>query len=442
NKGTTIVTYTATDAAGNTATCSFNVNVVDNTAPIITGCPANITVNANTSCQALVNWIPPDAVDNCSVVSLTSNHQPGDVFPLGITSVTYTASNSQGISSICTFNIQVRDSAAPIIEGPTDIVVLLENACTKKVNFPVPTIKDCSTVDVTSSHQPGDEFPPGTSEVSFTATDVNGNASTYSFNVTVEDKTGPVFHDCPADVVVDINAACSAIAHWEIPTATDACGNVVVSSSHNPGASFPPGNTTVTYTAVDDYGNISTCTFNVVVESEMPTIVNCPGDILLEAGEDNTARADWIVPTASVQCGEVTLTSSHQPGDIFSIGETTITYEATDHTGKTSYCTFNVIVSLPKIDIGISKVITPDGDGINDSWILDNIDKFKNNKVVVFDRWGSVIYTATGYNNDNVVWQGRNRRGDLVPTGTYYYTISVNSSSEHSRKTGFIELIR
>src|SRR5690606_118413 len=58
-KGTTTVTYTATDAAGNIATCSFDVNVVDNTAPVISGCPADITVNANASCQAVVNWTAP-----------------------------------------------------------------------------------------------------------------------------------------------------------------------------------------------------------------------------------------------------------------------------------------------------------------------------------------------------------------------------------------------
>ena len=65
NLGTTLVTYTATDAAGNTSTCSFNVIVQDNTNPVIAGCPSNITVSANASCQATVNWTAPTVSDNC-----------------------------------------------------------------------------------------------------------------------------------------------------------------------------------------------------------------------------------------------------------------------------------------------------------------------------------------------------------------------------------------
>ena len=84
NLGTTLVTYTATDAAGNTSTCSFNVIVQDNTNPVIAGCPSNITVNANASCQATVNWTAPTVSDNCGA-SLTSTKNPGTIFNVGTT---------------------------------------------------------------------------------------------------------------------------------------------------------------------------------------------------------------------------------------------------------------------------------------------------------------------------------------------------------------------
>jgi hypothetical protein len=58
------------------------------------------------------------------------------------------------------------------------------------------------------------------------------------------------------------------------------------------------------------------------------------------------------------------------------------------------------------------------------------------------DRWGGVVFNGSNYDNQNVVWQGTNRSGDKVPTGTYFYTISVRYGTEMIEKSGFIELIR
>ena len=95
-----------------------------------------------------------------------------------------------------------------------------------------------------------------------------------------------------------------------------------------------------------------------------------------------------------------------------------------------------------EIEIDISRVVTPDGNGMNDEWILTNIEKYKENKVVIVDRWGGLIFTGTAYDNQNVIWRGTNRSGGLVPTGTYFYTISVSFGSAKAEKSGFIELIR
>jgi gliding motility-associated-like protein len=110
--------------------------------------------------------------------------------------------------------------------------------------------------------------------------------------------------------------------------------------------------------------------------------------------------------------------------------------------GETSTCSFNVVVEYEELAFDVSQLLTPDGDGINDQWTLPNLEKFKDNKVVIVDRWGSVVYQATGYNNENVVWKGTGQGGVAVPTGTYYYTISVRFLAEVREKKGFIELIR
>jgi gliding motility-associated-like protein len=445
--GTTVVTYTAIDAGGNTATCSFNVTVQDVTSPTFNNCPSTITVSANASCEAVVNWTAPTASDSCDgTVVVSSTNHPGSVFSLGSTTVTYTAIDLAGNVSTCSFAVIVQDHTAPQISGCSDVVVAVGGgACETRVSWPAPTSADCGSVAMTSSYHSGDVFNVGTTEVIYTATDNNGNTSTCSFNVIVEDKIAPLFNNCPADVVITVNDACEASVNWTEPIASDNCAVDNIIKSHAPGDIFTAGTTTVKYTAEDANGNQVVCEFDVTVKVvDIPVFTYCPENIQVKSNEYGQAVVDWAVPTATTACSAVplTLTSSHQPGDIFPIGTTTVKYKAEDPFGNAGYCEFQVEVKQTDIDINVSPLVTPDGNAQNDEWIVTNIENFKDNKVVIVDRWGSVIYTASGYNNQTVVWDGSNRQGSVVPTGTYFYTISVRYGPAVFEKTGFIELIR
>jgi hypothetical protein len=107
--GTTTVTYTGTDNAGNTATCEFDVTVTvaDIEPPVFDDCPGDIfTETYNTS--AAVSWDEPTAYDDDSgVASVTKTHHPGDTFPVGTTTVIYTATDYAGNSATCSFNVDV-----------------------------------------------------------------------------------------------------------------------------------------------------------------------------------------------------------------------------------------------------------------------------------------------------------------------------------------------
>ena len=95
--GTTTVSFRATDASNNSATCSFTVTVNDIQAPTIT-CPANITANNSPSnaCSAVVNYSSPSASDNCAVgsVMLIGGLGGGSSFPVGITTNVWRAPTS------------------------------------------------------------------------------------------------------------------------------------------------------------------------------------------------------------------------------------------------------------------------------------------------------------------------------------------------------------
>ncbi|MCD6069322.1 MAG: hypothetical protein K0S33_4148 [Bacteroidetes bacterium] len=82
-------------------------------------------------------------------------------------------------------------------------------------------------------------------------------------------------------------------------------------------------------------------------------------------------------------------------------------------------------------------IITPDNNGKNDTWIIKNIKSYPANSVVILDEWGVEVYTMPGYDNS---WDGRNKRGEILPDGTYYYVLTFEGSERVYK--GFIALLR
>jgi hypothetical protein len=206
NVGTTTVQLTVTDASSNTATCSFTVTVNDTQAPVISGCPANITRTAGAgSCTAAVSWTEPTATDNCTPAGSlvwTKSHTPGTVFSVGTTTVTYTAADAAGnVSATCTFTVTINDLVRPVISGCTSNISVGTGAgattCNAVVSWTEPTATDNCTASGalvwTKSHTPGSTFPVGTTTVTYTVEDESGNISNpCTFNVTVSDNTPPL----------------------------------------------------------------------------------------------------------------------------------------------------------------------------------------------------------------------------------------------------------
>ncbi|RKD99768.1 HYR domain-containing protein, partial [Marinifilum flexuosum] len=373
--GETTITYTATDAAGRTKEESFIVTVTDNQNPTIVDLPSNITQsNDLDECGAVITWIAPTSNDNCvgHSISQTGGLASGSLFPIGESTVTYTATDAVGLTKEESFTVTVTDNQNPsIVDLPSNIEVNNDSGvCGATVTWNAPTSNDnCSghSISQTAGLTSGSQFPIGLSTVSYTATDASGNSVVESFTINVVDHEKPIISNCPSGITRTSDAGvCSANVSWTEPTATDNCtlaSNLVWTKSHNPGEEFSVGETTVTYTATDEKGNVSEiCSFTVTVtDNQKPIIYNCPEDISLNTDDGScTAVANWIEPSGNDNCsGILTWNKSHTPGLSFPTGNTTVTYTLTDESGNTSaICSFVVSVSDNEAPVAACKSAT------------------------------------------------------------------------------------
>ncbi|HTX89564.1 MAG TPA: gliding motility-associated C-terminal domain-containing protein, partial [Bacteroidales bacterium] len=108
-------------------------------------------------------------------------------------------------------------------------------------------------------------------------------------------------------------------------------------------------------------------------------------------------------------------------------GPDSIRYKLYDQSKNLTSDTATIVLIVgTEIPIVIHNVITPNGDGFNDRWIITGIDHYTDNNVLIFDRWGSKIRSFTGYDNTSVVWDGTNSNNKPVPDGTYFYIVQIN----------------
>ncbi|MCP4704016.1 MAG: HYR domain-containing protein [candidate division Zixibacteria bacterium] len=326
-------TWTAEDSKAQTATCDQIITIVDNTAPVFTSCPANITIECGTSTDPSVTGLAyaTDACDDTPDITYLDN-QVGDVITR-----TWTAADECGNSDDCIQTITFEDTTDPTVTCPTDILVANEpGTCEATVAFDLPTADDnCDvSVDVVADPAPG-LFNVGTTPVTITATDDAGNIATCTFDVTVEDTEDPII-TCPADIAL----TCGDSDQPEFtgyPTGSDNCDDVLEFSFVD--ATPEAGIMTRTWTATDDAGNTATCdqAITLAIDEEPPTFdVACPVDVTVECHQI-PAPAEM---TATDNCAGLTINYDEvkTDGDCANTYTLTRTWTAEDGSGNTAEC--------------------------------------------------------------------------------------------------------
>jgi hypothetical protein len=182
--GTTTVACTATDAAGNTDSDSFNVTVVDTEPPSLI-VPADITRSTDPGLATAVVTYAATASDNVPGVTLTCVPPSGTAFPIGTTSVTCTATDAAGNTTSESFDVTVVDTEPPSLTVPANMTVNAMAPSGAVVTYAASASDNAPGVTLACVPPSGGTFAIGATTVNCTATDVAGNTTSKSFQVKV-----------------------------------------------------------------------------------------------------------------------------------------------------------------------------------------------------------------------------------------------------------------
>ncbi len=90
----------------------------------------------------------------------------------------------------------------------------------------------------------------------------------------------------------------------------------------------------------------------------------------------------------------------------------------------------------------IYTAISPNGNGQNDFMLIENIDMYPKNRLLILNRWQNTVWEGKNYNNDSVKFEGKATDGTELPAGTYYYLLEYQDNGKSVNKSGFLYIIR
>jgi putative flippase GtrA len=429
-------TWTATDACGNVSTASQTINVEDTTAPVISGLPADSTIE----CPATPVFAEATATDACgSAVTLTfvDTNTPGNNSSYTVVR-TWTATDACGNVSTATQMITVRDTQAPVAPVLADVV----GQCSATV--PVPTGQDaCAGTITATTNAPSLTFTQqGTYTVQWTFSDGNGNSFTANQTVIVDDTTNP---DIP--VLADVTGQCAVTL--PVPSTTDSCvGGGIVGVPDGPTTFTEVGTHVVNWTFDDGNGNVIVVPQNAIVTPNNGPTPLSSNDADCNDDEDvrwdlnaylptGTTGGTWTTTDAEVIQAGALVGSIFNPYQI-SRGNHIFTYTITNTAGCDQVFELTMFVDTKCIlepvctDLLVHNAISVNNDGINENFVVEQIDQFNcypTNTVEIYNRWGVLVFETRQYDNNTHVFTGRSEgratigAGQELPTGTYFYII-------------------
>ncbi|WP_170228016.1 Ig-like domain-containing protein [Vicingus serpentipes] len=429
--GTTNVTWTAMDANGNSNTCMQQVVVIDTIAPMIT-CPTDITLAADNgtcgfdvstsfenvyyisladissdgvngpdcngtgndaySCDSVelsISWNSLETINpsNVQVEFYQSYYDVGGISSTTFNSIPnndYVSTDGMCSNQVVNYNL---DPSGYAVGGSNTLTIIPTINCIVLDENPDPSWAPQSYAKVTVSYGIGaasaadncaidtiyndapSVLPVGTTTVTWTATDVNGNSSTCDQQVTIEDLEAPTAVCQNINAYIDGSGNATIVASDLDGGSTDNCSGITFGASLTTFTCSDLGPNNVTLTVTDGNGNIDTCVSVVTVMDTIAPTISCPSDIIACVGD----VVNFTAPAGADNCSQTvaqTDATGLASGMVFPTGVTTIEYTSTDGSGNTAVCSFNVTVST--IDISVtntSPTLSANQTGASYQWL-------------------------------------------------------------------------
>lgn len=351
--GVTPVTFTATDLSSNVGSCSFNVTVLETTAPTIS-CPDDITVDAPYSDQDICT-VPvtysTTTNDNCGSTTLSNltGMASGADFPVGTTVNTLQVSDGAGLTATCSFSVTVRDVIAPqaLCQNKTVFLDATGNVSVTASQINNNSFDVCGSIatmalDITS-FTCDDQ---GTNTVTLTVTDDSGNSSTCQAAVSVQDLVPPTALCQDQTIQLDANGDGSINAIAIDNGSSDACDEEVNLSLNSSNFNCDDiGANTITLTATDDRENTSTCSATItVLDQVIPTAICQDRTIQLDANGTASISSGIVDDGSSDACGLASQSLDITNFDCTDVGSNTVILTIFDTNNNSSTCQATITI--------------------------------------------------------------------------------------------------
>src|SRR5688572_7847239 len=396
NLGVTTVTWTATDGSSNIDVCSFDVTVTDDENPVITCVadqPVTTAVGVCTYTHSGTTW-NATATDNCTVASITyalsgatsgtGTSLNGVVFNLGVTTVTWTATDGSSNIDVCSFDVTVTDDENPVITcvayQPVTLAVCVCTYTHSGTTWNATATDNCTVASITyalsgatsgtGTSLNGVVFNLGVRSEERRAGNGSSNIDVCSFDVTVTDDENPVI-TCVADQPVTTAVGVCTYTHsgttWNA-TATDNCtvasityalsGATSGTGTSLNGVVFNLGVRSEERRAGNGSSNIDVCSFDVTVTDDENPVITCVADqpvttavgvcTYTHSGTTWNATATDNCTVASITyalSGATSGTGTSLNGVVFNLGVRSEERRAGNGSSNIDVCSFDVTVT-------------------------------------------------------------------------------------------------
>ncbi|SHM84155.1 gliding motility-associated C-terminal domain-containing protein [Flavobacterium chilense] len=459
-QGTTIVTWKFDDGNGNITTADQNVIIKDITAPIV---PVFVDVTGECS----VTLTAPTTTDNCSGIITGTTTTQFPITAAGTTMVTWIFNDGNGNIATANQNVIINTIVLTEAEITTCLINKSEYTVTLSVSGQAPYTATGTGAPGTWS---GNIWTSGT---------ISSNTN---YNVNIQDKyacntinvSGVAPNCCVFSVICPTFTPTTVSCYDQLPKATNltiaefktlgkgngnitnTCGVIEITAFNSPdqgcNASITRTYTITEYEDANNNGkhdigettilNSAVCTQIINVHDTIaPVFTETLPEAIINTDCQTIPEAMILTATDNCSTAVVNYTETKEEGDCSSRYSLMRTWVASDSCGNENKFVQTINVScLPNI----YNAISPNSDGLNDTFKIEGIDCFPNNTVKIYNRYGVVVYEKKGYDNITHPFEGLSdgrstiKKSDKLPTGTYFYTLEYDDNGKKVSKSGYL----